>query len=157
MATCCSTGFRAAILGATAFETLFSGGCIEVFSGSQPATADLAATGTRLARITAGGGAWVAGAATNGLQFTRSSIYALNDPAQSWILTGLATGTAGYARLIDVAGVAGDSSTARRIDMAVGLNDPDVVGDYQLRLPSLAITASTLIPVSSWWFYLPSP
>jgi len=138
MATLCSTKFRSLILGPSSFESIFDGGKIQVFSGAQPATADLPAAGTLLAEITAPGG----------LQFARFGQYATNKASQQWVMSGIADGLAGWARLQR----AGDDGA--RIDFAIGPGD-DSPGDYQLRLPALAITPVTSVIVSSWWFLLP--
>ena len=154
MAVNCSTGFRSKILGPTSFESIFNGGCIEIRSGPQPISADAAATGELLGRITLNGDGWTAGSPDNGLLFVRSGIYAGNDPAQEWVLTGLMSGQAGWFRLVangpDDGGV---SSSLPRIDGAAG--PLDVPGDYQMRLPSLSITESTMVVIPSWWFLLP--
>lgn len=138
MATLCSTKFRALILGPSSFESIFDAGKIQVFSGPQPASADLPASGVLLAEINAPGG----------LQFVRSGQYATNKVSQQWLMSGVADGLAGWARLRR----AGDDGA--RIDFAIGPGD-DSLGDYQLRLPTLAITPATSVIVSSWWFLLP--
>lgn len=154
MAVNCSTGFRSRILGPVSFESIFNGGCIEVRSGAQPASADEAATGDLLARVTNNGGAWTPGSLTNGLRFVRNGIYAGNDLAQDWRLVGLAAGTAGWFRLVANAPDDGSLSVnAPRIDGAVG--PLDLPGDYQMRLPSTTITPSAMTTIPSWWFLLP--
>lgn len=153
MAVNCSTGFRARILGSSSFEAIFNGGCMEIYAGEQPDSADMAPPGLLLGRITRGGLAWNNGSPTNGLQFARNGHRATNAPTQEWRLQGAATGTAGWARLRGVADAGDVSQSAPRIDMAVGaLDEP---GDFQLRLPTLLLTASTAIPITSWWFVFP--
>lgn len=144
MATLCSTGFRRLILGPASFESIFNGGHINVYSGAQPDAADAAATGTLLAQIDASGG----------LQFARNDNYAMNDPAQTWTLAGSTTGTAGWGRLVAPGPDTGASTVLPRIDFAIGLDGGDP-GDFQMLLPTLAITPSSSIVVSSWWFLLP--
>ncbi|WP_454262114.1 hypothetical protein [Pseudoxanthomonas mexicana] len=154
MAVSTSTGYEALILGPHAFDAIFFNGTIEVRSGVQPASADLAPTGTLLGRITADGGAWSPGNPANGLRFTRDGRYAMKNFAQRWVLQGLATGTAGWCRLLPNAADPGEDSLLHpRIDGAVGLSDAP--GDVQLFLPSLAITPSTFIELPSWWFMQP--
>lgn len=46
-----STGLRNNIIGAIGFAASFAGGVIDIYSGSQPATADSAVTGTLLGRV----------------------------------------------------------------------------------------------------------
>lgn len=71
------------------FNTIFNGGWIGVYSGVQPDGADLAPTGTLLARIQP----------PTGVQFTRAGMFAMKEPTQTWTLQGIATGTAGWFRL----------------------------------------------------------
>lgn len=154
MAVNCSTGFRARILGPGSFESIFNYGCIEIRSGTQPPSADAPASGTLVARITVDGLAWNAGSNANGLRFTRDGHVARNDASQVWRLTGIAAGTAGWCRLLANAPDDGEHSmTLPRVDGAIGLLD--AAGDFQMRLPTLAITPSTVIPIPSWWFLLP--
>jgi hypothetical protein len=155
MAVNCSTGFRSRILGPSAFESIFLNGCIEVRTGPQPAAgANAPATGTLIERIPNNGGGWNAGASPNGLRFGRSGVYARNDPAQTWRLTGLATGVAGWFRLVGNAPDDGGLSTVLpRIDGACG--PLEGAGDYQLRLPNLSINPSTTTAIASWWLVLP--
>lgn len=154
MATLTSTGYRTAILGGTAFVDIFKYGCIEVRTGPQPATADDAATGTLIARITADGGAWTAGSPTNGLRFLQDGPRIVNDPVAPWVLKGEATGEAGWFRLVGNAPDDGQFSlTAPRIDGTIGLLSDTT--DIQLFLPTVSITPATSIVVPYWWYGLP--
>lgn len=54
---------------AASFATTFANGIIEIRTGSQPASADAAATGTLLGTVTLSSGAFTPGTATNGLTF----------------------------------------------------------------------------------------
>lgn len=138
MATLCSTRFRSLILGPSSFESIFNGGKIQVFSGLQPESADAEPTGLLLGEITASGG----------LQFARADHYATNKPTQRWVLGGLNTGIAGWARLQRAV------QDNARIDFAIGPDDGSM-GDYQMRLPVTTLTPATSIVVSAWWFLLP--
>lgn len=154
MAVRTSTGFAEAILGPNAFDILMQDGVIEVRSGTQPASADLGATGTLLGRITRDGGAWTAGLPDNGLRVYREGRAAIKEPSHVWTLTGIATGTAGWFRwLPNLADPGGVSTTAVRIDGAIAPLASE--GDYQLFLPSVAITSSSEIDISDWWYALP--
>ncbi|HEY3434229.1 MAG TPA: hypothetical protein VGK41_01115 [Solirubrobacterales bacterium] len=136
------------------FPAIFNGGCIEVRSGPQPANANMAPTGTLLARITQGGGAWDYGSDTNGLQFSIAGPRITKDPLQSWRLNGLATGVAGWFRLLTKDDPLDESTTALRIDGTIGPADYSP-GDYQMRLTDLNLTASSDIDIPLWWFYFP--
>lgn len=152
MAVRVSTGYAHAILGATSFTSLFRNGCIEIYSGPQPESADLAPTGTLLARVTRDGLPWAPGNASGGLQFIREGRYVRKEPSHQWLLTGLAGGAAGWFRLRGNAPDSGFSTDAPRIDGTVGL--PDGV-DVQMYLPDLTITPATLIPQDAWWYAIP--
>ena len=149
-----STGFVAAILGPSTFDGLFQDGVMELYSGPQPTTADLAPSGALLGRITRDGGAFTPGSPTNGLRFQRGGRYALKDPAHTWQLKGSGTGTVGWFRLLGNAADSGlNSTSAIRVDGAVGLEG--AVTDTQLFLPTLALNPSTTIDITSWWFAFP--
>lgn len=153
MATYSSTALRALML--DKFITAFRYGCVEVYSGAQPASADAAVTGTLLGRVTLGGGSWSEGSSTNGLQFERDGIYVGKPTAAHWVLTGIADGTAGWFRLRANTPDAGAASESLyRVDGAIGLDG--ATGDYQLWLPStLTISASTSVVITSFRYALP--
>ncbi len=154
MAARTSTGYEARILGPFSFDEIFRDGCIEIRSTPQPDTADDAAAGVLLGRITADGGAWTEGSSANGLRFSRDGRFATKNLLQRWVLKGSATGVAGHFRLRANAADPGAQSLVHpRIDGAIGLTD--AVGDFQMFLPSLAITPSTSIELPSWWFTSP--
>lgn len=155
MAVNSSTGFRAALLGPQAFDSIFRNGAIEIWTGAQPPDADSPALGQLLGRITLNGGPWQAGGSSNGLRFVRNGQYVYKDPGQIWVLRGISVGRAGWFRLIGNAPDAGGVSlTSPRIDGAIGLDD-DSPGDFQMRLPTLAITPDTSIEFGDWWYALP--
>lgn len=154
MSVSLSTGFRQAILGPLAFESIFQNGCIEVRSGLQPASADDAATGELLARITRDGGAWAAGSPGSGLQFVRNGHAIQKPPAHRWVLRGQASGIATWFRLVANAPDAGGQSlSALRIDGAIALSNGP--GSAQMLLPSTSVTPATAISLADWWFILP--
>lgn len=143
-----STGFKGLILGPTAFDAIFNGGRILVYSGAPPASPDLAATGTLLGEITAGGLPWVANGVQGGLQFVRSGMWVLKDPAQGWRLRATANGVAGYFRLVGKAIDTLDESTiAARIDGVIGAG-----GAADLVLADTTLVAGTSTPVQSFLY-----
>jgi hypothetical protein len=104
-----------------AFKDIFRNCVIEIYSGSQPADADQAETGTKLLRITASGGAFTPGVAANGLSF--------GDPAggviakatgETWVGAGIASGVAGWFRCYSNIYKTGQSTSAVRFDGSVG-------------------------------------
>lgn len=143
-----SSGFKQAILGPAAFETIFNGGRILLFSGAQPASPDLAATGVLLGEITADGLPWIANGVQGGLRFARSGMWVLKDPAQAWRLRMIATGTAGYFRLVGKGLDSLDDSTiATRIDGAIGAG-----GAADLVLADTHLVAGSSTPVQSFLY-----
>ena len=117
-------------------------GVIEIYTGTQPATADLAETGTKLLRITVASGAFVAGAAANGLNLGDASAgITSKESGEVWSGVGLAAGTAGWFRYYSNAYVTGASESAVRFDGICG------VGTGELRMSSLtvAVGATTTI------------
>lgn len=130
-----STGLRTLLAGNSGFKEAMNNGCIELRSGTQPASADDAATGTLLALVTQDGGAFTPGSPTNGL--------ALGTPADgavaksgNWQYTGIAAGTIGWFRYRANAADAGGSSTSLvRMDGSCGVGS----GDLQLAALALAV------------------
>lgn len=107
---------------------IFKNSYIEIYTGTQPASADNAATGTLLARVTNNGGAFSVNSPTNGLQFNPPSGGAITKATgQTWQYEGLAVGVAGWARLCANDSYMNTSSnTDARMDMAVGSSTGDL-------------------------------
>ena len=93
-----STKVRDNLAGTTGFAATFANGVIDIYSGTQPATADAAVTGTLLGRVTLNSGAFAAGTATNGLTFAAATGGAVSKTGV-WSFNGVAVGTAGWFRL----------------------------------------------------------
>lgn len=91
----------------------FTGGFIRLFSGPMPATAKEAESGTLLGIVS------VNAAADAGLHFT-SSGPTFQKADETWAFKALATGTVGYARLVQPGDDGTASLTAKRIDITVG-------------------------------------
>jgi hypothetical protein len=135
-----STGLRNYILDsgfATAFDTT---GRVNVYTGSQPATADTAASGTLLGTLTLASDA-----------FTAASSGAVTINTVTSDTSADATGTAGYVRFYrtgDTApGSAGNGTTDRRLDLAIGtditIDNASVVAGGTIALSSLTYNAPT--------------
>lgn len=146
-----SSKFKELILGANSFESIFDGGRIVIFTGPQPASADYPIQGTPIADVTVNGSLWTPNGSAAGLHFTRDGVWASNDIAQAWVLTGSADGTAGWFRLFGPALDTGDYSfNAPRIDGSVGVS-----GSVDFKLPTTAITVGYTIPVQQFLFSFP--
>ena len=115
---------------------------MRVYSGSAPATADAAETGTILLQITDSAGAFTAGTATNGLEFdavVTGKLSALT--TQTWQDAALATGTAGYCRLYDNAHITGSSTSSIRLQGTVGTSGAEL----NISSTSLTVGATTTV------------
>ena len=146
-----STFLRTGLAGTIGFTTAFTNGVIEVYSGSQPADANSAVTGTLLGTITLASGAFTAGVATNGLTWAAAAA-GVASKTGVWSMNGIATGTAGWFRLkgnpVD-AGAAADT-THYRLDGSVATSGAD------LNLSNISIVSGTPVTVDSFSFTIPS-
>lgn len=92
-----STGLRAGILNQYGVARYMNHGVIDVYSGTPPISADAAATGIRLGRVTKYGGEFVDDDYTNGCVLAQTVGGALIDDG-TWVLTVTATGQIGWWR-----------------------------------------------------------
>jgi hypothetical protein len=118
----------------TAFDTT---GRINVYTGTQPATADTAASGTLLGTLTLSADAFAAAS---------SGAIAINSVTSD--TSADATGTAGYCRFYrtgDTApGSAGNGTTDRRLDLLIGtdisIDNASVVAGGTIALSGYTLT-----------------
>lgn len=104
-------------------------GKILIYSGSQPSSPDDAVAGTLLIEITESGGAFVAGAFDNGLEFENDPLSGELEKAsgETWKGTAVASGTAGWFRFVGNAADGGAISTVlTRIDGNIGISGADL-------------------------------
>lgn len=124
MTTRFSTGLRTAL--AQALATGFANGVIEIRSGSQPANADAATTGTLLGLVTLNSGAFSAGTSTNGLTWGAAAA-GVASKTGVWSFNGIADGVAGWFRFranaVDAGGV---STTLLRFDGAIATSGAEM-------------------------------
>ena len=145
-----STGLVSRLLGTESFAALMANGCIEIRSGTPPVSADAEATGVLLARITRDGGAWNAGNPANGLQWRRDGRYMIPEPGHEWRMTGIATGTAAWFRLLANPVDAGLASlTDLRVDGSISAVGSATPAD--LYLPTLSIAPGFDRRVDAFW------
>lgn len=116
---------------ADAVGTKLSGGTVEIYSGSQPADANTAASGTLLATVTLG----TAPAASAG-------VVTMPDPAS---VNAVATGTAGWFR-------AKSSTAATVLDGSVTATG----GGGQMQLSSVSLTSGAPVDLSSFTYTEPA-
>jgi len=128
-------------------------GIIDIYSGSQPSSADAIETGTKLCSITVDAGAFTAGESTNGLNFDEPSSGVISKASgETWKGIGLANGTAGWFRFYDNAYQTGADGTnyKRRFDGSVGLSGAD------LNLSSVSIATGGSVTISTFQLTLPA-
>jgi hypothetical protein len=132
-----STAVYNGIFNTTGIKEMFANGIIEIYTGAAPANADNAVTGTLLCRITLASGAFVAGTATNGINFDAPVLRVLSKAAaETWSGNAVATGTAGWARFkANGVDAGGSSTTLPRIDLTIGVSSGD------MRLATVAIVS----------------
>lgn len=118
-----STALSHDMLGNVGIDTVFDGGVVEIRSGTQPADADTAPTGTVLATINLNTPSFAAAASK-----TRLKNGTLQDAAST-------TGTAAWFRLATSGDLGTTNTTDQRIDGSCGTSDADMI------LNTLSITS----------------
>lgn len=145
-----STRLRDNLAGTTGFATTFANGVVEIYTGSQPASADAAVTGTLLGTVTLNSGAFTPGSPTNGLTFAAASGGSVSKSGV-WSFNGVAVGTAGWFRLKGNATDAGGVSTVLpRLDGSVAVSGAD------MNLSNIAITVSAPVTVDTFTVTIPA-
>jgi len=121
------------------FKDIFTYGILAIYTGAQPATADIAPTGTLLLLITESSGAVVPGTLTNGLQWDAPVDGVLGKDGTVWSDAGLATGTAGWFRFYT--NLYENSGSGCNFDGAVGTSGAEL----NLSSTSIVLAATTTI------------
>lgn len=114
-ATMATSSFKSALEGASGF-------LIDIYSGTQPANPDTAASGTLLVTVSLGG-------TGSGMHFEDAAVAGvlLKDAAETWSGEAVATGTAGWWRLRRTSDTGtGASTTASRMDGSIGTSGADM-------------------------------
>jgi hypothetical protein len=135
------------LLSTGSLNSIFTTGCIRVYSGARPATADDAPSGTLLGTISTGGATFTPGSPTAGLLFETPAVLGVlsKKTADSWKLAGSAIGSAGWARFVGNAVDSGASSTSLpRMDFDVGTTSG------VLQLTSISVTATSITTVDTF-------
>lgn len=145
-----STGLRNNLASTTGFSSTFANGIIEIYSGTQPANADAAVTGTLLGTVTLASGAFTAGVSTNGLTFAAASGGAVSKSG-TWSFNGVAAGTAGWFRLkgngVDAGAI---STTLPRLDGSIATSGAD------MNLSNITIAIGAPNTIDSFTFTIPA-
>lgn len=113
-----STGLRTGMLGTGGFTTFMNGGKIEIYTGTQPTSADYIETAgaTKLCVVTKDS------SAGEGLVFGTAAAGVVPKSADTWSGIVLATGVAGWFRFYGTAGTYGSSSSEVRFDGNIGVS-----------------------------------
>lgn len=148
-----STGMRDKMLGAgegtAGIKTILDGGYLDIFTGSQPVSADAVETGTKLVRISSTSGT---NYSTDGLRFGTSSAGIIGLTVLAWSGKIIVAGVAGWFRFYGtgatsgVAGSAGTNGTIARMDGVCGISGAELnLTHTNLSLDStLTITAANI-------------
>jgi hypothetical protein len=152
-----STGFVNALNILGSVKSVMANGVIHLYSGTQPATADAAETGTLLMIYTQNSAAFVSGSPGNGLNMDASVDGVLSKKvSEVWSGNGLpAAGAipgipAGWYRWYANTVVTGDSTTAIRLDGAVGTSS-----SYELQMTNTSIVNGGPSIISNFTFTIP--
>ena len=121
-----STGLRTSMAGTTGLAATLANGVIEIRTGTQPVSADSAASGTLLGTVTLASGPFTPGSATNGLTFATASGGSVSKTG-TWSFVGVAQGTAGWFRFKGNGVDEGGSSTSLpRLDGSIATSGADM-------------------------------
>lgn len=121
-------------------------GFINIYTGSQPSSANTGATGTLLGTVS------VNGDGVTGLSFDAASGGVIaKAAAQAWKFVGLAAGVAGWFRFYEAGGTpANTDPTEARLDGAVG------VSGAELNLSNVTIAISQVNTVDAFTVTMPA-
>lgn len=144
MAAKISTGLRDAILGSSSLKSALDLGFLDIYSGTPPATADAAISGTLLCRISNASG-------VDGVTLGTAAAGSIpKNPSEVWSGVVLATGTATYFRYVSPTDDGTLSTTALRIQGVCATAGAD------LNMSSVNLTAGATQTVDSGVIVLPT-
>lgn len=106
----------------TEITKMYANGVMAIYSGTQPASADDAETGSLLCLITRNSGAFTPGDSENGLNFKLPLIFTgeiTKDPEEIWSGIAINDGVAGWFRFYDNTYTTGESFIAKRFDGSI--------------------------------------
>ena len=140
MALRLSTGTRTRLLEGGSLKDILQGGVMDIFTGSQPASADYTESGTKLVRISSTSGT----GADDGLKFGTAAAGVLGLTTPAWKGLVLTDGVAGWFRFYGTTGTSGTSATTWRVDGNVGVSGAD------LNLTHTSLTEKTTVTISTF-------
>ena len=128
---------------ASSFQAQFKDSFIEIYTGTQPSSADDAPTGTLLVTIYSDG-------SSAGLEFGDSSSGTIGiKSGETWTGTAVNTGTAGWFRLKQAGDSGASSTTDSRMDGAVATSGAE------LNMSSTSITTGAIQAISTFTVTFP--
>lgn len=137
-----------------AVRTAMGDGAMLVYTGSRPASANSAPTGTYLGKFTKSGGSWTApGSVTNGLDYDAPAVGAsqcLKPVADTWQLVAVATGRAGYYRWLP--GSAADSGADDSTDTYLRADGRIATSGADLNLTDIDFVTGATYTINSHAF-----
>lgn len=140
-----STGLRNKMLDTGSLKSRLALGFMKIYSGSPPATADAAVTGTLLCTIS------LTGTGTGlSLDTAAAAGVLAKNPSEVWQGTNAATGAAGYYRFSAAGDTGVSSATEERIQGTVGLAGAD------LNLSSISLTSGVVQNIDYYVVSLPT-
>ncbi len=128
MALRLSTGLRDCLLGTSDLKEVLNGGVMDIFTGSQPVSADAIETGTKLVRISSTSGSGL----SDGLRFGTSSTGIMPLTTPVWSGKVAVAGVAGWFRFYGTgatsgaSGSTGTNGTMLRLDGACGVSGAEL-------------------------------
>lgn len=139
-----STGLANKLLDTGSLKATFAAGFLKIYSGSPPADADAAVTGTLLSTISIGSGG-------TGVNFDTAAAAGVlaKAPAETWSGVNAATGTAGYFRHVAAGDTGASSTTQARIQGTVGTVGAD------LNLTSVSLVSGATQTIDYYTVALP--
>ena len=118
-----STGLRNAVLGSNSLRTVMAGGRINIYAGTEPATADDAVGGATLLCVISNN------STGTGINFDTAAVAGIlsKAPAEVWSGINAATGTATWYRHVAVGDTGASSTTQPRIQGSINAAGGDMV------------------------------
>lgn len=142
-----SSALRASLATEYGLAAMMRLGCIKVFSGPQPNSADAAEQGSLLGTITQDGNEFHPGFSAGGLQLTYGPVVGACQSDGSWVLKITADGTPGWWRFVwNRPDDGSEELYVPRLDGQIGEG---------LVLPAGAVVNGQTIPIDSFYFLIP--
>lgn len=142
MAITLSSGMSLAVT--TPIIAALNGGFMRIFSGTRPATSDLAETGTLLGIV------YTSGVSGAGLHYSASGPTIFNKTGDRWVFTAVASGTATWFRLVTPSDTGATSTTQVRLDGSIGSS----VAPADMVWVSPVVTSGAVYTIDSFIYLL---